>query len=103
MTAKRITAEQNNVHCQHDCANADSKSIWKPKRFPNIDPEHDQKEKCQIKKISMHILHNERERPFAPVARARFAYRAGRRVGPERFVIGAAIVITGETKASGRP
>src|SRR5437899_10974998 len=103
VTAKRVAAQQNNIGCQHDCADADSKSIWKPKRFPDIDREHDQKEKCQIKKISMHILHNQRERAFTPVALARLTDGARRRIGPERFVICAAKVITREPKASGRP
>src|SRR6266480_182127 len=103
VTAKRVAAQQNNIDRKHNRADANSKSIWKPKRFPNIDREHDQKEKCQIKKISMHILHNERERAFTPVALARLTDGARRRIGPERFVICAAIVITGEPKAGGRP
>src|ERR1700757_434979 len=61
VTAKRIAAEQNDVNCKHDGANTNSKSIWKPRRFPNVDGEHDQKKHREIEKISMHILHNERE------------------------------------------
>ena len=51
----------------------------------------------------MHILHDEREGTFAEIGFARFADGAGRRIGPERFVIRAAVIIAGETKTARRP
>src|SRR6185312_7404986 len=49
----------------------------------------------------MHVLNHERETALTDVTRARLAHRAGRRVGPERFVVGAAIVVAGEAKDAG--
>src|SRR5580704_17111648 len=51
----------------------------------------------------MDVLKDQRKGFFAPVRLARLAEGAGRRVGPERLVIGAAIVITGEAESSGGP
>src|SRR4029077_5066235 len=96
VTAKRVAAQQNNVDRKHNRADADSKPIWKPKRLPYVVRQNEKKKESKLEKVSLHILHDKRDRPFAPVALPRFAYRAGRRVGPERFVIGAAIIITGQ-------
>src|SRR5438552_9445359 len=103
MTAERITSEQNNVDCQHYRADANSKSVWKPKRFPNVMGEGQKKKQGKIEKITMHILHDERERPFAPIAPARLAYRACGQIGPERLIVRPAIVITGQPESSRRP
>ena len=103
VTAKRIAPEQNDVNCKHDGPNTNSKSIWKPRRLPNVDGEHDQKKHREIEKISMHILHDEREGSFAPIGLARLAHGAGRRVGPERFVVRATIVVTSQAKSPRSP
>ena len=57
----------------------------------------------EIEKIAMHVLHDERKGTLAEIRLARFADGAGRRIGPERFVVGAAIVITGEPESARRP
>ena len=51
----------------------------------------------------MHVLHDQWERTLAPVALARLTYSAGRRIGPERFVVSATIIITGEPEATRCP
>src|SRR5437879_13546035 len=51
----------------------------------------------------MNVLHNERERTFAPIALARLDHGAGRQISPERLVVRAAVVVTGHSKPSGRP
>ena len=109
MTTKSVAAEQNNIHRQHQRADADperslsGRRIGEPHRFPDIVREHENEEEREIEKIAMHVLHDERERTLAEVSVARFADRAGRRIGPESFVIGAAIIITGEPKTARRP
>src|SRR5882724_8142764 len=37
VTAKRVAAEQNNVDCQNNRADSNSKSIRKPQCLPNVD------------------------------------------------------------------
>src|SRR4030088_578955 len=103
MTAKRITAEQNNVDCEDECSDSNSKSVRKPKRFPNVDAQNDDENEGEIKKITVHVLHDEREGTFAEISFARLAHRAGRRIGPERLVVGAAIVIASESETARRP
>src|SRR5207247_9778030 len=71
--------------------------------FPNVDRQDDQEDESEIEKIAMHILHDERERTLTPVTFARLTHSAGRWISSERFVIRAAVVITGATKSRGRP
>src|SRR6476659_120287 len=51
----------------------------------------------------MEILHDEWKGPFSQVAFARLANCARRRVGPERFVIGAPVVVAGHAEQAGYP
>ena len=51
----------------------------------------------------MNVLQDKRKPSLAPITLTRFADGARGRVCPERFVICAAIVITGETKTGRRP
>ncbi len=36
MTTERVPTKQNNIDCENDCTDANSKSIRKPERLPNI-------------------------------------------------------------------
>src|SRR6266496_2233788 len=103
MTAESITAEQHHIDCQYNGSDPDAESIRKPHRLPHIDRENDDESEREIKKIAMHILHDKRERAFAPVTVARLAYCAGGRIGPERFVIRATIVVTSQAKSGRSP
>ena len=71
--------------------------------FPNVIRQDQNEQERQIEKIAMHVLHDERERTLAPVALTRLTYSACRRIGPERFVVSATIIITGEPEATRRP
>ena len=51
----------------------------------------------------MEILHDQRKTSLAEIGLARLADGAGGRVGPERLIVGAAIVVTGEAKQAGDP
>ena len=103
MTAKSVTAEQNDVDREHDCADADAKSIIEPKRLPNVIAQDQNENEREIQKIAVHILHDERERSLAQILFARFADRARGRVRPESFVVRAAIIITGQPESARRP
>ena len=43
----------------------------------------------------MNVLHDERERPFAPIGMPRLAYGTGWGVRPERLIISPSIIIAG--------
>ena len=78
--------------------------IGKPNCLPNVVAQESIiKDQREIKKIAMDVLHDEREGTLAQIGLARLAHRAGRRVGPERFVISASIIITGEPEPARRP
>src|SRR4029079_10822665 len=51
----------------------------------------------------MHILHDERKGTLAEVGAARLADGAGRWIGPESFIVGTTVIITGEPKTARRP
>src|ERR1700722_12987252 len=51
----------------------------------------------------MEILQDQRKASFAEIALARLADGARRRVGPERLVIGAAVVVAGEPEEAWNP
>src|SRR5436190_384780 len=109
MAAEGVTAEQNNVHRQHEGSDADAerslawRRVLEPHGFPDIAREEQQENQGEIKEIAVNVLQDQRKGILAPIRFPRFGYGAGRRVGPERFVIGAAIVVAGETKSSRRP
>src|SRR5207302_7154631 len=102
-TTKSITAEENDVDREDDGADTDAKSIVEPECFPNVVAQNQNEDEREIKKVTMHILHDERERALAPICVARFANGACRRVCPKRFVISASIIITGQPKSARRP
>ena len=51
----------------------------------------------------MDVLEDERKGGLAAVRLARLADGAGRRIGPERLVIGAAVVVAGEPETGREP
>src|SRR6266705_4831878 len=109
MTSEGVAAKKHNVDRQDDRSDADAErnlaSRWidEPHRFPDVNREDDDEGEREIKKVAVHVLHDQGERALAEIRLARFAYSASGRVRPETLVIGAAVVITGETKTAGRP
>ena len=51
----------------------------------------------------MDVLKDERKRAFAQISASRLTDGAGGRIGPEGFVVRAAIVVTGKPKSARRP
>src|SRR6266567_7712082 len=98
VTTKRVTAKQDNVNCEHDRPDANSKLVVEPESFPDVVTQDQNENERKIQKIAVHVLHDQRERTLAKISFARFADRACERIRPERFVIGAAIIITGQPK-----
>src|SRR5713101_8720716 len=109
VTTKCVPTEQDDVDREHNRADAKTertpaaRSIDKPESFPNIIGQDQNEKQREIKKVAVNVLHDERERTFAEISFARFAHCARRRVCPKRFVVSAAIIITGEPKSARRP
>ena len=108
MAAERVAAEEHGVHGEHQRADADPERhlpgrIGEPHRLPDVVGQDEQKQDRQIQKVAVDVLEDERERLLAEILLARLADGARRRIGPERLVVGAAIVVAGEAETAGRP
>src|SRR6266446_7439139 len=97
MTTESVSAEEHDVDCQDERADADaersfsSRWIREPHRFPDINREDDNEDEREIKKVAVHVLHDQREGTFAQISFARLTDSACWRISPECFVVGAAI------------
>ncbi len=108
VTAKRITAQQDNIECEHDRSNADAEvlctgRIGEPHRFPRVVRKNENEEQRKVQEIAMNVLHDERKGIFAQVSFPRLADGAGGWIRPEPFVISTTVVVTGEPKTGWRP
>src|ERR1051325_1046776 len=85
MTAEREAAQKDDVDEQDERADPkaerslSSRRIDEPKRFPDIDREDDDKQKREIKKIAVHVLHDQRKRALTEIGFARLADCTGGR------------------------
>src|SRR5207237_10924192 len=72
-------------------------------RLPDVMEEDDEEHQGEVEEIAVDVLQDERERALAEVALAGLAHRARGRVGPERLVVRAAVVVAGHAEAAGGP
>ncbi len=77
--------------------------VGEPHRLPDVVREEQDEHQREVQEVAMDVLQDQRETNARPVALARLADRAGRRVGPERLVVGAAVVVAGEPEQPRRP
>src|SRR5262245_14004226 len=108
MAAERVARKQQCIGRQYQAADADAEmsgasAIGEPERRDRIKRQDTNEEDADIKKIPMHVLQDQREGSLAEIRLARLAYRAGERVGPERFIVGAAIVVAREPESARCP
>src|SRR5215813_14413994 len=103
MTTNCIAAEQDKIDCKDDRTDTDPKSVRKPERLPNIVRKNQKEQQREVKKVAVNILHDERKRTLAQITFAWLAYGACRRISPECFVVGAAIIVTGEAESARGP
>src|SRR4051794_4463934 len=106
MTPKSVTTEENYVHSKDKCAECNSEvrnsvGVGEPHRFPRVMREEDQEHQREVKKISVDVLNDQRERFLAAISFSRFANCARRRVRPEGLVVRAPIVIAGKSESGG--
>ncbi len=103
MASQGVAPQQNHVDDEHEAPHADAEVPVEPKTSPRVGSEDDEEGQSDVKEITMKILQGQREGVLAAEALARLTHRAGGRVRPEGFVIGAAVVIAGQAKTTGRP
>src|SRR6266576_3176693 len=109
MATERVTAQQHDVDRQHDGANADAEGslarqgVGEPECLPHVAGEDQYEPQRNVHEIAMNVLHDERERILSEITFPRLAHGARRWIGPERFVVSAAIVIARQAKTAGRP
>src|SRR5579871_254175 len=106
--AERVTPEyvhrdQHDVHRQNDGADADAETVREPARLPLVPNQKTPDDVGEPQKVAMKILKHQREPTLAQILVARLAHRAGRRVRPERLVVSAPVVITGEPETARDP
>src|SRR5205085_10394903 len=107
MTAEGVAAEEHQVRRQHACTDSDAELATpigqrEPERLPYIRREDDEEEQRDVHEIAMDVLHDQRERALAEIRLARLANGAVRRIGPERLVVRAAIVIARHPEQPGK-
>ena len=105
VAAERVAAEQHDVDREHERADADAELLSRPSRrrtssaFHDVVREDEEEEQRDVQEVAVDVLEDERKRSLAAVALARLADGAVRRIGPERLVVRAAIVVAGEAEA----
>src|SRR6266516_3568144 len=99
MATECVASEEHYVRSEHERSNADAKMrpagsrVDEPECSPHVVKKKDQEDECEIEEVTMDILQHQREGALATVGFSRLADSAGRRIGPEGFVIRAAIVV----------
>src|SRR6185369_7111329 len=108
MAAEGVTGQEDHVQDQDQRTDRHAEmfglvGIDEPQAVPGIAGKDDDEDDGQVHKIAVDVLDDEREITFAEVFFAGFADGAVRRVGPERLVIRATIIVAGETETAWSP
>ena len=67
MTTESIAAQEKYICGQNNRPEIDVKTVGKPKGFPGVVREKNNKNQCEIKKITVNILQNQREFSLAAI------------------------------------
>ena len=103
MTPEYVSAQKHDIDDQNEASNPDPESLREKERPHRVVDQKAPDNVGEPQKVAMKILHDERKASFPQISLARLAHRARRRIGPERFVIGAAVVVAGHTEQAGNP
>ena len=96
VAAEYIPAEKHNVHHQDDAPDPDPEAVRKAEAHDRVVNQKGPNQVGEPQEVAMEILQDQRKASFAEITLARLADRTRRRIGPERLVIGAAVVVAGE-------
>src|SRR5206468_3824660 len=77
-----------------------ARAVVEPERAPDVVRENEQEDHRDIEKVAVHVLEDQRKIPLAQIALSRLTHGAVERIGPERLVVRAAIVVARESEQS---
>src|SRR2546427_8443046 len=104
VTRERVAGEQRAVYRQNQRADRDAKCSCRPQCAPHVVPEKKQNDQREVQQIAMQVLQDQRKCSLAAIIAPRsFGDSAAWRMECERTVVRLAVVVTGQTKSSGRP
>jgi hypothetical protein len=103
MAAEYVTAEKNNVHHQDEASHPNPEAVGKTKGHDCVIKQKSPNQVGEAQKVTMEILHDQGEASLAQIRLAWFTDCARRRIGPERLVIRAPVVVTGEPEEARDP
>src|SRR5580704_3467472 len=103
MAAEYVTAEKHNVHHQDDAPDPDAEAVRKAEAHDRVVNQKGPNQVGEPEEDAMKILQDQRKASLAEITLAGLADRTRRRVGPERLVIGAAVVVAGEPEEAWNP
>src|SRR5260370_38932450 len=106
MAAKRITAQEEDVDQEDNRADAEAEVelaivALELARLHDVPGEKQDKDQSQVQEIPVHILNDQRQAVLAPVALARLADGAVRRVAPPHLLVCTAAVRARDAKRTG--
>src|ERR1700733_14549243 len=98
MTPEYVSGQEYDIHDQNEAPDPDSKSLWKKESPQRVVDQKAPDNVREPQKVAMKVLHNERKGSFPQITLPGLTHRTCRRIGPERFVIRAAVVVAGQTE-----
>src|SRR5580658_8575348 len=103
MAAEYIASQKHYVHHQNEAANANPETVRETERHDCVIHQKSPHQVGKAQEVAMEILQDQGKASFAKIRLARLADRTRWWIRPERLVIRAAIVVTGESKEAGNP
>src|SRR5271170_1696490 len=103
VAAKDVSGEKDDINYQNDGSDADAEVAIKVEGYNGIPHKKGPDDIGEAKEVAMEVLEDQGKAALAEVFLARLANGTGRRVGPEGFVVRAAIVIAGEAEETRDP
>ena len=103
VAAEDVASQQHHVDAQHDGADSDAEAIVEPERLHRVVDQKAPHNVGEPQKMAVKVLQDQRKAALAEIGFARLAYRARRRIGPERLVVRTAVVVAGEPEQAGNP
>src|SRR5207244_4464272 len=104
VTGECVSGEQRGIRSQNQRAHRNAELSSRPQRAPHVVPEKKQNDQCEVQQIAMQVLQDQWKCSLAAILASRsFSDSAAWRMECERTVVRLAVVVTGQTKSSGRP
>src|SRR5580698_7142390 len=103
VTAEDISTEKDDIYYQNEASYADAEAVWKAEGHDCVIDKEGPDQVGKPQEVAVKILQDKWEASFAEIAFTRLAHGTCRRIGPERLVIRATVVVTGQAEEAGYP